>query len=88
LPIPTSGLGNASMGKQVCVIPFRRDFLLDYSRMNPTPLEIAESIDMLRVLENGHKVRMVPTMHSSYAVDTPDDLQRVARLMEEIGDNY
>jgi 3-deoxy-manno-octulosonate cytidylyltransferase (CMP-KDO synthetase) len=56
--------------------------------MNPTPLEIAESIDMLRVLENGHKVRMVPTMHSSYAVDTPDDLQRVARLMEEIGDNY
>jgi len=48
------------MGKQVCVIPFRRDFLLEYTRMAPTALEIAESVDMLRVLEHGMKVRMVP----------------------------
>ena len=41
--------------KQVCIIPFRRDFLLRYNRIKPTKLEILESIDMLRLLENGHK---------------------------------
>lgn len=84
-PIPTSGLGNISMGKQVCVIPFRRDFLLEFAVMEPTPLEIAESVDMLRVLEHGRKVRMVPTTHYSHAVDTPEDLLRVERLMKKIG---
>jgi 3-deoxy-manno-octulosonate cytidylyltransferase (CMP-KDO synthetase) len=71
------------MGKQVCVIPFRRDFLLQYTRLQPTPLELAESIDMLRVLEHGYRVRMVPTRHQSHSVDTPDDLRLVARLMRE-----
>jgi 3-deoxy-manno-octulosonate cytidylyltransferase (CMP-KDO synthetase) len=35
-----------------------------------TPLEIAESIDMLRILENGIPVRMVPTQYSTHSVDT------------------
>ena len=69
------------MGKQVCVIPFRRDFLLTYTRLAPTPLEIAESVDMMRVLEHGLKLRMVPTRHDSHAVDTPRDLEMVVRLM-------
>jgi 3-deoxy-manno-octulosonate cytidylyltransferase (CMP-KDO synthetase) len=69
------------MGKQVCVIPFRRDFLLEYTSMPPTPLEVAESVDMMRILENGMKVRMVPTRYSSQAVDTPDDLRKVQDLM-------
>lgn len=68
-------------GKQVCVIPFRRDFLLRYTSLPPTPLEIAESIDMLRVLEHGFAVRMAPTRHQSHAVDTPADLALVERLM-------
>ena len=67
--------------KQVCIIPFRRDFLLEYTRMAPTPLEIAESIDMLRVLEHGLKVRMAPTEHQTIAVDTPADLERVERAI-------
>lgn len=43
------------MKKQVCVIPFTRDFLLEYNNMEPTPLEIIESVDMMRILENGKK---------------------------------
>ncbi|MGH8249550.1 MAG: 3-deoxy-manno-octulosonate cytidylyltransferase [Steroidobacteraceae bacterium] len=74
--------GKVVISKQVCVIPFRRDFLLEYARMAPTPLEIAESIDMLRVLEHGGRVRMVPTMHESHAVDTPADLRKVEELMK------
>jgi len=87
-PIPTRTKSKTiPMGKQVCVIPFRRDFLLEYTRLQPTPLEIAESVDMMRVLEHGMKVRMVPTSHSSRAVDTPDDLRLVERLMSDMSDD-
>jgi 3-deoxy-manno-octulosonate cytidylyltransferase (CMP-KDO synthetase) len=85
-PIPTrSKVPVVPMGKQVCVIPFRRDFLLTYTRLAPTPLEIAESVDMMRVLEHGLKLRMVPTRHDSHAVDTPLDLEMVSRWMAEEG---
>jgi 3-deoxy-manno-octulosonate cytidylyltransferase (CMP-KDO synthetase) len=81
-PIPTRAKGvNAPMGKQICVIPFRRQFLIDYTLMAPTPLEIAESVDMMRVLENGLKVRMVPTRHESQSVDTEADRLRVEQLL-------
>ncbi|MBF0427580.1 MAG: 3-deoxy-manno-octulosonate cytidylyltransferase [Magnetococcales bacterium] len=81
-PIPTRSKGvNQPMGKQICIIPFRRDFLLEYTRMPPTPLEIAESVDMMRILEYGKKVRMVPTRHNSQAVDTEADRCRVEKLL-------
>jgi 3-deoxy-manno-octulosonate cytidylyltransferase (CMP-KDO synthetase) len=82
-PIPTrSKADKIPMGKQVCIIPFRRDFLLKYTSLSPTPLEIAEAVDMMRVLENGMKVKMVPTRHDTQAVDTPADLEKVTRLMK------
>lgn len=73
---------NIPMGKQVCIIPFRRDYLIEYTKLAPTPLEIVESVDMMRILEHGMKVRMVPTLHDTQAVDTPADLQKVAGLMQ------
>ena len=83
-PIPTrSKIPGIPMFKQVCVIPFRRDYLLEYTSLAPTPLEVIESVDMMRVLEHGGKVRMVPTKHSTRAVDTPDDLKNVERLMSD-----
>ena len=82
-PIPTRRFGNVPMKKQVCVIPFTREFLLQYTRLSPTPLEIAESVDMMRVLEHGEKVKMVPTKHQTYPVDTESDLTRVEELMQK-----
>ena len=70
------------MYKQVCIIPFRREFLLEYVKMETTPLEIAESIDMLRLLEHGYRVRMVETEYDTHAVDTPEDLRLVEQMME------
>ena len=82
-PIPTCfKTSDIPMEKQICVIPFRRGFLLKYNQMEPTPLEIAESVDMMRVLEHGMSVRMVPTKHKTHAVDTLDDLKKVERLMQ------
>lgn len=68
--------------KQVCIIPFRRDFLIKYNSMEQTPLEIAESVDMMRIIENGLKVKMIPTSYNTHAVDTPKDLETVEQLMK------
>jgi len=75
-PIPSrkKGIENAHMLKQVCIIPFRRDFLLEYNKMEQTPLEIIESVDMNRILENGIKVKMIHVEFNTYSVDTPEDL--------------
>jgi len=82
-PIPTRLItDNIPMGKQICVIPFRRNFLLEYNKLGPTPLEIAESVDMMRVLEHGMKIKMVPTNYNTHAVDTYDDLIAVEKLMK------
>ena len=60
--------------KQVCVIPFRRDFLLKFNKMEQTPLEAIESVDMLRVIENGYKIKMIYSQCETYSVDTKEDL--------------
>lgn len=81
-PIPTRAISeNIPMSKQVCIIPYRRDFLLEYTQMEQTPLEIAESIDMMRILENGYKVHMAPTIFNTRPVDTPQDLLEVEAMM-------
>ena len=67
--------------KQVCIISFRRAALEAFSALEPTPLEVAESVDMLRFLEHGMRVRMVPTNARTYAVDTPADLKHVEALL-------
>ncbi len=68
--------------KQVCVIPFRRDFLIEYNNMQPTKLEEIESIDMLRILENGKKVFMSKTNYESKCVDTKEDLIAVNKILQ------
>jgi 3-deoxy-manno-octulosonate cytidylyltransferase (CMP-KDO synthetase) len=88
-PIPTKRIqSNIPMGKQVCIMPFKRDFLRKYLSLEPTPLEIAESVDMMRVLEHGLKVRMAPTKHTTHAVDTPDDLERIEKIMQAENANF
>jgi len=82
-PLPWRTDATLETMKQVCVIPFRRRFLARFAALEPTPLECAESIDMLRALEHGYPVRMVRTAHVTFSVDTPDDLTRVAGLMRD-----
>jgi 3-deoxy-manno-octulosonate cytidylyltransferase (CMP-KDO synthetase) len=84
-PIPTiNKVSRIGLHKQVCVIPFRRDFLVEYTNLEPSPLELAESVDMMRVLEHGFKVHMVPTKYDTQAVDTMSDLLKVEEVMRAI----
>lgn len=69
--------------KQVCIIPFRRDYLLRFNELPETPLERIESVDMLRILEHGEDVHMVMTNSVTQSVDTPSDLTRAEELMKE-----
>jgi 3-deoxy-manno-octulosonate cytidylyltransferase (CMP-KDO synthetase) len=91
-PIPSrkKGILDVPMKKQVCVIPFGRDFLIEYNNTEPTPLEVIESVDMMRILENGKNVRMIPTKYISKSVDTQEDLDSVLEIMksDELKKNY
>ena len=71
----------AKIFKQVCVISFRRECLREFAQLPTTPLEIAESIDTLRLLEHGRSVRLVETHVATHSVDTPADLRQVELLM-------
>jgi len=59
---------------------FRREFLLRFAALPQTPLEVAESLEQLRALEHGYRIRTVVTEHHSIGVDTPQDLERARRL--------
>jgi 3-deoxy-manno-octulosonate cytidylyltransferase (CMP-KDO synthetase) len=82
-PIPYSrdGLPTAHY-KHVGLYVYRRDFLLGYPALPVGPLEQAERLEQLRALENGYPVRVVETDYESLGVDTPQDLEKVARLFE------
>lgn len=82
-PIPsrTKHVGPMPMWKQLGLIAFRRDALVRYAEMPPTPLEIIESVDVNRWLERGRAIQMVPTAIRTAAVDVPADVERVEMLM-------
>jgi len=83
-PIPSfSKQKHRYMKKQICVIPFRRDFLKQYLEMSPTILEEIESVDMMRIIEHGFKVKMVPTKFETFAVDTEKDLKKVENILKK-----
>lgn len=67
--------------KHIGLYGFRRDFLRTFAALPRTPLEQAESLEQLRALEHGFRIRTVVTRYESIEVDTPDDLERVRQLM-------
>ena len=69
--------------KQLSIIPFTRDFLFTYSMLPQTPCERAESVDMMRVLEHGYRIKIVVTEHQTFSVDTERDYVLVKELMKD-----
>ena len=60
---------------------FRRDFLLTVTTLSPTPLELQEKLEQLRILENGYKIKTVVCSSPSIGIDTPDDIERFETLI-------
>ncbi|MCQ2973650.1 MAG: 3-deoxy-manno-octulosonate cytidylyltransferase [Bacteroidales bacterium] len=84
-PIPSRkrGVQGCPRLKLLGIDVFRRDFIEEFNDMFPTPLETSESIDLLRVLESGMLVRMSLTDEVTFSVNTPEELERVKKLMSE-----
>ncbi len=82
IPSRKKGVLDVPMLKQVCIIPFRRDYILKFNEMPETELERIESVDMMRIIENGESVKMVMTQSESFSVDTEEDRNRVEGKME------
>jgi 3-deoxy-manno-octulosonate cytidylyltransferase (CMP-KDO synthetase) len=72
----------ARYAKHTGLYAYRRDFLLTYAKLPPTPLEQAELLEQLRALEHGYRIRVVQVAHRSIGVDTPEDMELVSRLLQ------
>ena len=79
LPYPRNDAGTP-VYKHIGIYAYRRDFLLAYAKMTPTPLERAESLEQLRALENGYKIKCIRTNARFVGVDTPEDLAKVNEI--------
>lgn len=79
------GLGRdaspAAVDKHVGLYVYRRPFLLTLSRLEPTPLELAERLEQLRALEHGYRIMTARIDDDPIGVDTPADLDRVRRRL-------
>ena len=82
-PIPYNRGVNEAYFKHIGLYVYRKHFLLGYSAMPVGPLESAESLEQLRALENGHRIRVIETQYESLGVDTPEDLDRVNQLISQ-----
>jgi 3-deoxy-manno-octulosonate cytidylyltransferase (CMP-KDO synthetase) len=67
--------------RHVGLYAYRRSTLLVLANLEPTPLERAESLEQLRALEHGIRIKAVETEYDSISVDTPQDLEQVRRLL-------
>ena len=68
--------------KHLGLYAYRKEFLLKFKALPPSKLEQAEKLEQLRVLEAGYKIRTIETRHETIGVDTPFDLERVAKLLK------
>jgi 3-deoxy-manno-octulosonate cytidylyltransferase (CMP-KDO synthetase) len=74
----------AQWWKQVCIMPFRWHFLKKFNNeLSQTPLEMQESIEMIRAIQHGYKVRMIPSKFLSKSVDSEMDRRIVEKMMCE-----
>jgi len=71
----------APLKKHVGIYAYRRDVLLEYPSWSQTPLEMAESLEQLRFLENGIGIRMVEGKGSVISVDTPEQADEVREFL-------
>jgi len=67
--------------KHVGLYAYRRTFVCELASLPQTPLEISESLEQLRAIEHGFRIRAIETHYDSIGVDTPEDLERVRRQM-------
>ncbi len=82
IPYPRSKESVTVYYEHIGVYAFRKQALLNFTNWEMTPLERTEKIECLRYLENGVPLKMVVTDYMGVEIDTPEDLERAAALLE------
>lgn len=84
-PIPyPRNFGKSKVYKHIGIYAYRRNFLLNFAQMTPTPLEGTESLEQLRALENGYKIRVIKSNCKFIGVDTEEDLKLVNEIWAKL----
>jgi len=73
--------------EHIGIYAYTRDFLMKYITLPQTPLSTAESLEQHKVMENGYRIKVVPTKfgYNALSVDTQEDLDEVIRILRERG---
>lgn len=67
--------------RHIGVYGFRKDFLATYLQISPAPMQLAEDLELMAAVENGHAVKVVPVAHVALGVDRPEDIQKVENYL-------
>ncbi len=69
--------------KHIGIYGYQRTFLLKFESLRETSLEKSEKLEQLRALENGYRIKIVETSHSTLSVDTPEDIIKVENFLRK-----
>jgi 3-deoxy-D-manno-octulosonate cytidylyltransferase len=83
IPYPRSAETAITYYEHIGVYAFKKEALLAFTNWAMTPLEAAEKIECLRYLENGVPIKMVTTNYMGVEIDTPEDLEKAAKLLQQ-----
>jgi 3-deoxy-manno-octulosonate cytidylyltransferase (CMP-KDO synthetase) len=67
--------------KHIGIYGFRKKYLLEYAKLPRSPLEEAEMLEQLRILENGGRIKMIPTDYTPISIDTPKDIELAVKYL-------
>lgn len=81
IPYPRDKAYPTTYYEHIGVYAFRKQALLNFTQWPLSPLEAAEKIECLRYLENGTPIRMIVVDYMGVEIDTPEDLERAAKLL-------
>lgn len=82
-PIPNIGPSGGTTFLHLGLYVYRVRFLKQFTRLERTPLEIAERLEQLRALEHGFRIRAVEVESASWGIDTPADLEKFKSVLRE-----
>lgn len=81
IPYPRTVTQSQSWYQHIGIYGYRKDVLLQLVKLVPSNLELTESLEQLRWLENGYRIQCAFTSHQSHSVDTPEDAEKIKSLL-------